>query len=132
MPRIQSTMRMRRILTGRSGKTSRRVLHQIGKDLQKLIRGRAGMPNNHGIQPSGDTGRSLRVASGNGELFVARMGRYFGVPWIQWRTEEGGHRAAKGFVCPNKEVTVLSTLTLHSANKPVQEGGGEEGKEVRS
>lgn len=61
------------------------MLHQIGKDLQKLIRGRAGMPNKHGIQRGGDTGGSLSVASGNGELFVARMGRYFEVPWIQWK-----------------------------------------------
>lgn len=43
--------------------------------------------------------------------------------------EVGGPRTVKGFVCPAKEVTILSTLTLHSAKKPVQEGcGGEKEK----
>lgn len=64
------------------------------------------------------------MASGNGELFAARMGRYSVVPWIQWRTEVGGHRTVKGFACQTKEVLILSTVTLHSAKKPVQERGG--------
>lgn len=38
--------------------------------------------------------------------------------------EVGGPRTMKGFACPAKEVTILSTLTLHSAKKPVQEGWG--------
>lgn len=46
--------------------------------------------------------------------------------------EIGGPRTVKGFVCPAKEVTILSTLTLHSAKKPVQEGWGWGEKEKKS
>ena len=60
------------------------------------------------------------MASGNEELFAIRMGRYLGVPRLQWRTEVGGHRTGKGFACQTKEVALLSILTLHSAKKLVE------------
>lgn len=78
------------INSGRSGKISTRVRHQLGQDLEKIIRGHAQIPNKHGAHPDGD------IQAGECLLHLrVEMGSYLLQEWAGntgWPGAKGGWR----------------------------------------